>query len=58
MRWPRGKYNGWRIVGFEIMFRVDLSFWMLSAGWNFGEPCIFIGPLKIRASAVYDWVRQ
>lgn len=27
MRWPRGKYNGSRIVGFDIHIRLDITEW-------------------------------
>lgn len=30
MRWPRGKYNGARIVGFEVKVRCDVTDWRLS----------------------------
>jgi hypothetical protein len=27
IKWPRGKYNGQRIVGYEIGFRINISWW-------------------------------
>jgi hypothetical protein len=27
MKWPRGKYNGERIVGFEFKFQMDVTDW-------------------------------
>lgn len=57
MNWPRGKHNGQRIVGFEIKIKLDVTFWMLTASWNYGEPYVFIGPLRIQVSANYAWDR-
>lgn len=39
IRWPRGKYNGRRIVGFSVKFRVNLTMWrpLPLMRWNFGE---------------------
>jgi len=30
MKWPTGKYNGRRIAGLEIIFRVNVLWW----AWN------------------------
>lgn len=30
----------------------------LTASWNYGEPYVFIGPLRIQVSAVYAWDRK
>lgn len=40
MKWPRGKYNGRRIEGFSLLFKVHLLWWKLVpiAHWNHGEP--------------------
>ena len=56
MRWPRGKYNGQRIVGIRVFFVINLRHWILSASWNFGEPYIFCGPFAIRVHCEYEQV--
>lgn len=40
MRWPRGRYNGLRIDGFEVTFRLHLLWcpWRPKASWNYGQP--------------------
>jgi hypothetical protein len=53
LRWPRGRYNGQKIVGFKFSISIDILWWILAASWNFGEPYLFIGPLCFRAYAVY-----
>ena len=53
MKWPRGKYNGQKIVGIEFKFKVDITFWRLLLKWNFGEPYFFLGPFRLQISPVY-----
>lgn len=45
VKWPRGRYNGQRIVGFEIKFIFDVSYWRvrLLRGWVRG---LILGPLR------------
>ena len=40
IRWPRGKYNGYRIDGFDLKFKLHLLSWHFkpSFRWNFGQP--------------------
>jgi len=52
--WPKGKYNGKRIVGIDIRLSIDILFWIMRWSWNFGEPYIFIGPVCIRLKANYE----
>lgn len=42
MRWPRGKYNGKRIVGFSVKVRFIITSFYIKPqySWNFGEPYI------------------
>jgi hypothetical protein len=49
----RGKYNGRLIVGFGVKIAFDFSFWAVVSSWNFGEPYLILGPMQIRAFAVY-----
>jgi len=53
VRWPRGRYNGRKIVGFMLKFEFDVLCWFLAASWNFGEPYLIIDPLYFRCSLVY-----
>jgi len=45
MKWPRGKYNGKRMVGVKILFRINLLHWQ----WRFrgygNDPILAVGPL-------------
>lgn len=40
MRWPRGRYNGRRIDGFQVTFHMHLLWvrWLPRLSWNYGEP--------------------
>lgn len=55
MKWPKGKYNGKRIVGFSIKFTIDITYWNFKFYWNFGQPAIVIGPLRINAEINYSF---
>lgn len=62
MTWPRGRYNGQRIVGFEIKIRCDILEW----GWQLPNlkygVCGRLGPFRIWLSAAYShedrWPRR
>ncbi len=53
MNWPRGKYNGDRIVGFELKVRFDIRCWRLTMPDRYGT-CLGLGPLRIWLTAAYD----
>jgi hypothetical protein len=55
--WPRGRYNGQRIEGFEIKIQVHVLWWRLHFHCKFGELAVFIGPITVRISAMYEWRR-
>ena len=42
MKWPIGKYNGERIIGFRISFAIralsPFEFFIPVIKWNYGEP--------------------
>lgn len=42
IRWPRGRYNGQRIVGGSAKVRVNVLVWrwLPWARWNFGNPTL------------------
>lgn len=42
MRWPRGRFNGRRIEGFDLTFQLHLLWWRWRPriAWNFGQPYI------------------
>lgn len=54
LRWPRGRYNGRRIVGFSVSLSVRVNCWRLFAVWNLGEPVLGIGPIRIKGGVVYQ----
>lgn len=43
MKWPRGKYNGWRIVGVEMKVILDVTDWR----WR---------PVYVRFSGGLHWL--
>jgi hypothetical protein len=53
MRWPRGKYNGRRIGGFEIRVRLNLFWWAWGLPDRYGR-CLSLGPLHVWLSTDYD----
>jgi len=53
--WPRGKWNGKRIVGIKISIRFDLLYWSIGMGWNFWMPYLNVGPLHFRFEVAYDY---
>lgn len=55
MRWPRGKYNGRRIVGFETKVRLDLSWWSLGLPSFRRGKCGSFGPIHVWIEAAYDY---
>ena len=58
MKWPRGEYNGKRIVGFETHFKLNVLCWHFTAHWNFGQPFVVIGPLRIGLNLEYDFTER
>ena len=55
IRWPRGKYNGRRIDGFELQFSMHLLRfrWKPFIRWNFAQPVIIWLVFTIRAELEY-----
>ncbi len=53
MKWPRGKYNGKKIVGFSIKFEIYLDYWGVEFYWNVGARYIHFGPVIIRFELNY-----
>jgi hypothetical protein len=53
MAWPRGRYNGQRIVGFVVKVRVDLLWWGFRLpSIKYGQ-CGSLGPLHVWLEAAY-----
>lgn len=50
-RWPRGRYNGRRIVGFQVRLAIDLLRWSLSA-LRLNGLYLALGPLRLYFGAV------
>ena len=57
MKWPRGKYNGKRIMGAKVEFKVDLELWCWRPrfGWNGGCPYFMWLCFRIGAELVFEW---
>ena len=59
-RWPRGKYNGRKIVGLELRFCVDLSWFRFVPHfrWRIGEPLLLWLCFSLHAKARYGDAEQ
>lgn len=55
MKWPRGKYNGKRIVGFDVKVRCDVTHWRLRLGSIHYGSAACIGPFMIWIGANYEF---
>lgn len=53
MRWPRGRYNGQRIVGVEVKCCVDFTWWGLALGSVTYATALSVGPFHVWVGAVY-----
>lgn len=53
IRWPRGRYNGRRVVGLEVDTRIDISHWALRWGDIHYGMAWAIGPLSFWIRAAY-----
>ena len=54
MKWPRGKYNGQRIVGVGVRIRIHIRYWHLNLIWKLGTYFIQIGPVLMHFETVYE----
>jgi len=57
MRWPRGKYNGLRLGGFQIRVVFNLWWWAspkIKFVWSRWCHALHIGPLHIWADPTYE----
>lgn len=54
-RWPRGRYNGRRIVGVRVTFVVDVLrwYWCLRPSILYAR-CLGLGPLRIWFGGEYE----
>lgn len=52
MKWPRGKYNGKRVVGFVVKARLDVTDFHFCTPTRHGR-CLQLGWLKLWLEAAY-----
>jgi hypothetical protein len=52
-RWPRGKFNGQRVVGVVCTIKVDITQWDLRWFGSYGA-CACIGPIRIWVGWNYE----
>lgn len=52
MRWPRGRWNGQRIVGLDVRIRIDVTWWRVRWFGRYGA-CGSLGPLHVWLHAAY-----
>lgn len=57
MQWPRGKYNGHRISGFQILFRIDVLDFGFHLPTKYGS-CLQIGWIKVWFEGWYETIAQ
>ena len=57
LSWPRGKYNGRRIEGFEINIAIHVLSWRLKSffDWNFGQPVFIWLCFTLRLYCKYEY---
>jgi len=53
MPWPRGRYNGLRIVGVVVKLRVDVTYWRLRWFGPYGT-CLSVGPVHVWVEWEYE----
>ena len=59
MRWPRGRYNGQRIVGLEFKVKLDLTDWTFVPRAIRYAHCLHWLCVRVWLHAVYDqWERR
>jgi hypothetical protein len=52
-RWPRGRWNGRRIVGIQAKVVIDVTCW--NVRWPRYGTCLGLGPLRIWFGLEYRW---
>jgi len=52
MTWPRGRYNGRRIVGITVKVTLDVTWWRLAWFGPWGS-CASLGPIHVWVEAAY-----
>ena len=52
LHWPRGRYNGRRIVGLDIHAKIDVTAWRMRWFGAYGQ-CLWVGPLRVWISFEY-----
>lgn len=55
MKWPRGRYNGRRVVGIELKFRIDLDEWRWLPRWTKYASCLSWGCFFVWAHWSYSY---
>lgn len=54
LRWPRGRYNGQRIVGCRWTVVIDVTCWRFVWPRPLYGTCLGLGPLRIWWTPEYD----
>ena len=58
MKWPHGKHNGRRIIGFAVKIKVDVMWWELGVSFGIEKYILHVGPIHVWYEAVYEWNRS
>lgn len=53
MNWPRGKYNGQRIVGFRLVIRLNVFRWKLAGSFGYSK-FVAVGPFIFNIETDYE----
>lgn len=54
LKWPRGKHNGLKIVGFRLILSINVRCWRLLLPSQY-NPSMTIGPLCLRWEIGYQF---
>jgi hypothetical protein len=57
MKWPKGKYNGQKIIGVCIKTRVIVNYWGFKVQLNKYLKFIHIGPVLMNFEFEYEWAK-
>jgi hypothetical protein len=57
MNWPRGKYNGDKIVGFHIIFKFRITSWYWHWCWESYQHSVWVGPFGLFIDPEYKQER-
>jgi hypothetical protein len=58
MTWPRGRYNGARIVGMSVKVVIDVTRWRIYLPSRYARGSFWIGPVGVYINLEYEIDRK